>query len=175
MFRIHESTPDFESLVLTEHKNNIFINIGRTKKKHGPNSPGTSRTQRPSSNFSNWLCKSSLVTTWQDRDWWLSFFKTKAPLKTQPKYVSCIHRRLPFNLNFPANSNSMNTSAPINKSIFPGLLKFESANGMLDGIFHFSVEYVFHKGRNDSAVEPWIPLIDCFTFLCGIPNLFNYK
>ncbi len=33
MFRIHESTPDSESLVLTDHKNNHFTKIGGTKKK----------------------------------------------------------------------------------------------------------------------------------------------
>ncbi len=48
MFRIHESTPDSESLVLTDHKNNYFTKIGGTKKIHGSNSRGTSRTQRPS-------------------------------------------------------------------------------------------------------------------------------
>ncbi len=48
MFRIHESTPDSESLVLTDHKNNYFTKIGGTKINHGPNSRGTSRTQRPS-------------------------------------------------------------------------------------------------------------------------------
>jgi hypothetical protein len=35
-------------LVLTESKNNIFTKIGSTKKIHGPNSRGTSCTQRPS-------------------------------------------------------------------------------------------------------------------------------
>ncbi len=51
MFRIHESTPDSESLVLTEFKNNYFTKIGGTKKIHGSNSRGTSRTQRPSTQF----------------------------------------------------------------------------------------------------------------------------
>ncbi len=44
MFRIHESTPDSESLVFTGHKNNYFTKIGGTKKIHGSNSRGTSRT-----------------------------------------------------------------------------------------------------------------------------------
>jgi hypothetical protein len=48
LFRIHESTPDSESLVLTDHKNNYFTKISGTKKIHGSNSRGTSRTQRPS-------------------------------------------------------------------------------------------------------------------------------
>ncbi len=38
MFRIHESSPDLESLVLTEFKNNYFTKISGTKKIHGPNS-----------------------------------------------------------------------------------------------------------------------------------------
>ncbi len=48
---IHESGSDSENLVLTESKNIYFTKIGGTKKKHGPNSRGTSRTQRPSTNF----------------------------------------------------------------------------------------------------------------------------
>jgi hypothetical protein len=46
LFQIHESTPDPESLVLTDHKNNYFTKIGGNKKIHGSNSRGTSRTQR---------------------------------------------------------------------------------------------------------------------------------
>jgi hypothetical protein len=48
LFRIHESTPDSESLVLTDHKNNYFTKIGGTQKIHGSNFRGASRTQRPS-------------------------------------------------------------------------------------------------------------------------------
>jgi hypothetical protein len=52
--RIYESTPDSESFVLTESKNNIFTKKGGTKKIHGSNSRGTSRTQWPSTKiFSN--------------------------------------------------------------------------------------------------------------------------
>jgi hypothetical protein len=42
---------DSESLVLTDRKNNFFTKIGGTKKIHGSNSRGTSRTQRPSTKF----------------------------------------------------------------------------------------------------------------------------
>ncbi len=51
MFRIHESGSDSESFVLAEFKNTNFIKIGGTKNVHGSNSRGTSRTQRPSTNF----------------------------------------------------------------------------------------------------------------------------
>jgi hypothetical protein len=51
LFRIHESTPNSKSLVLTDHKNNVFIKIGGTKKIHGSNSRNTSRTQRPFTKF----------------------------------------------------------------------------------------------------------------------------
>ncbi len=40
-----ESTPGFESLVLTEFKNNYFTKIGGTKKIHGSNSRGISHKQ----------------------------------------------------------------------------------------------------------------------------------
>jgi hypothetical protein len=62
LFRILESTSDSESLVLTEYKNNYFTKIDGTKKNHGPNSRGTSRTQRPSTKFFfkskiSWKCE----------------------------------------------------------------------------------------------------------------------
>ncbi len=79
MFRIHENTPDSESLVLTEFKNNYFIKIGGTKKIHGSNSRGTSRTQRLSTK--NFFQIKNLLKIW-------SFLESLHRNLSEKKYMS---------------------------------------------------------------------------------------
>jgi hypothetical protein len=78
LFRIHESGSDSESLVLTESKNIYFTKIGGAKQNHGPDSRGTSRTERSSTNF--FFIPKFLES--------VKFFETSELFKKNPFYSS---------------------------------------------------------------------------------------